>query len=242
MSVARPAARSLFSRRLAAVIATAAAPGTTTAAPTSSRPAPPSCRQFHSSSKLDARRRPRFSNVRATEMGLITEDKIQEFTEQKFKSYTKDEIEQLRTVYSPEQIAAIEAGEAVIDPRDLTVQGRLRIDPYRLPYIDDFSQIAPVIDRRPRSRPIPDPNARFMNLDEFTEDLIKWADTFKTGDVTGNLKKLHDFVPEELRKTPEHQWTGPAREKAHKDFIDYLKEESAKKPNESKEKVAVPFI
>jgi len=166
-------------------------------------------------------------------MGLVTEEKIQEFTEQKFKSYTKDEIAQLRTVYSPEQIAAIEAGEAVIDPKDLTIQGRLRIDPYRLPYIDDFSQIAPVIDRRPRRAPPPDPNARFMNLDEFTEDLIKWADTFKTGDVTGNLKKLHDFVPEELKKTPEHQWPGPVRDKAHKDFIDYLKQESAKKPDES---------
>ncbi|KAM7200940.1 Ribosomal protein S5, C-terminal domain containing protein [Rhypophila sp. PSN 637] len=233
MSVARPAARSLFSRSgLAAVAVTAAAPTTT---PTTTAAAPLPCRQFHSSSKLEARRRPRFSNVRAVEMGLVNEEKIQNFTEQKFKKYTPEEIKVLKTVYTPQQIEAIEAGEATIDPRDLTIQGRLRIDPYRLPYVDDFSHISPVIDKRPRREPPPDPNARFMNLDEFTEDLINWADSFRTGEVTGNLKKLKDFAPAEWQEKAEGVWPKEVRKKAHEDFMDYVKAEAAKKPAQAEE-------
>lgn len=168
-------------------------------------------------------------------MGLVNEQKIQEFTEKTFKKYTPEEIEALKTVYTPEQIAAIEAGEATIDPRDLTIQGRLRVDPYRLPYIDDFSHISPVIDKRPKREPPPDPNARFMNLDEFTEDLIAWADTFRSGEVTGNLKKLQDFAPVEWQKKPEGTWPGDVRKKAHADFMEYLKEESKRKPEDALE-------
>lgn len=235
MSAVSPAARSLLSRRLASVSVTASATAPT-ATKAAAAAAPPSCRQFHNSPKLEARRaRERLSKASLKKLGLDNEKKIEAFTEKKFKRYTPEEIEALKTVYSPEQIAAIEAGEATINPRDLTIQGRLRVDPYRLPYVDDFSHISPVIDKRPKREPPPDPNARFMNLDEFTEDLIKWADTFRTGEVTGNLKKLHDFAPEEWRKKPEGKWPGEVRAKAHEDFMDYLKQESKKKPEEALE-------
>ncbi|KAK4241059.1 hypothetical protein C8A03DRAFT_12653 [Achaetomium macrosporum] len=221
MSVARPAARRLISGHLAAV------PGAGCAAAPSTAPCHHQlfAHQFHSSPQLSARRRPRFANVRASDMGLMDEKQIDQFTKEKFPKYTPEEIEQLRNRYSPEQIAALEAGEAAIDPRDLTVQGRLRVDPYTLPYIDDFAETQPIIDKRPKWKDAPDPNARFMNMDEFTQDLIRWADKFQQGDVTGMLKTLVDFVPEEFQKVPEAQWPGEVREEAHKAFQNYLEAE-----------------
>ncbi|KAL2135229.1 hypothetical protein VTI74DRAFT_9321 [Chaetomium olivicolor] len=226
MSVARPAARRLISGRLASVPGAA---GCSVAAPSSTTTAAPCHRifahQFHNSPQLSARRRPRFANVRAADMGLMDEKQIETFTKDKFPRYTPEEIEQLRKRYSPEQIAALEAGEAAIDPRDLTIQGRLRSDPYTMPYIDDFAETQPIIDKRAKNKAAPDPNARFMNLDEFTEDLIRWADQFQQGDVTGTLKTLVEFVPDEYKKVPEPQWPGEVREEAHKQFQTYLETE-----------------
>lgn len=254
MSVARPAARRLVSGRLAPSVpgaaCTAAASPAPAAAAAAAAPSTASralaaapchhqvfARPFHSSPHVAARRRPRFANVRAADMGLMDEKQIDEFTKEKFPRYTPGEIERLRERYSPEQIAAIEAGEAAIDPYDLTRQGRLRVDPYRLPYIDDFAESQPVVDKRPQHRDPPDPNARFMDLDEFTRDLVQWADKFRTGDVTGTLKSLVDFVPDEFKKTPEPQWPGPVREEAHKAFQAYLEAEvnrqAGKDPDET---------
>ncbi|KAK3320882.1 ribosomal protein S5, C-terminal domain-containing protein [Cercophora scortea] len=236
MSAARPAVRNLFSRHLASAASTPATAAVRPAviAAAAGAAQSPSCRhhQFHSSAQLEARRRPRFKSVRAEEMGLVSEKKVQEYSDKTFPRYTQEEMEALAEQYSPAQLAALEAGEAAIDPRDLTIQGRLRVDPYRMPYIDDFAEIQPIIDRRPRKQPPPDPNARFMNLDEFTEDLIKWADKFQTGPVTGTLKKLTDFVPKEYRKKPEGQWPGAIRDRAHEDFALYIQEEASKPPTD----------
>ncbi|KAK4101511.1 hypothetical protein N658DRAFT_516008 [Parathielavia hyrcaniae] len=228
MSVARPVARRLVSGRLAAVAGAPCAAPTPTPTPTATTAAP--CQQvfahrFHSSPQLSARRRPRFANVRAADMGLMTEKQIDDFTTEKFPRYTKEELDLLRTKYSPAQIAALEAGEAAINPRDLTVQGRLRNDPYTLPYIDDFAETQPIIDKRAKNKEAPDPSARFMNMDEFTQDLILWADKFPVGDVTGQLKTLVDFVPEDFKTTPEGNWPGEVREAAHKAFQLYLESE-----------------
>ncbi|SPQ27601.1 a76d8f25-5fc5-4141-a590-1ad94b527f5e [Thermothielavioides terrestris] len=240
MSVARPAARRLLSGRLAALpgLAAAAAGGCTTAAAAAAAPSPskpkssPSCghrifaHQFHSSPQLSARRRPRFASVRAADMGLMDEKQIEQFTKEKFPKYTAEEMEQLSKRYSPEQMAAIEAGEAAVDPRDLTVQGRLRTDPYTMPYIDDFAESQPVIDKRPQIHDPPDPLARFMDMDEFTEDLIRWADQFPQGELTGKLKTLADFVPEKYRAIPEPEWPGEVRDEAHKEFQKYIEAEA----------------
>ncbi|KAK4154259.1 hypothetical protein C8A00DRAFT_42922 [Chaetomidium leptoderma] len=221
MSVARPAARRLVSGRLAAV------PGATCAA-TASISSP--CHQlfahqFHSSPQLSARRRPRFANVRAADMGLMDEKQIEQFTKEQFPKYTREEMDHLRTKYSPQQMAALEAGEAAIDTRDLTVQGRLRVDPYAMPYIDDFAETQPIIDKRARNKEAPDPLAKFMDMDDFTEDIVRWADKFREGDVTGTLKTPVDFVPDNFKNTPEGQWPGVVREEAHKAFQNYLEAE-----------------
>jgi small subunit ribosomal protein S5 len=48
--------------------------------------------------------------------------------------------------YTPEQMAAIEAGEKVVKTRDMMEQGRFRTDPMRIDYIDDFATYRPLVD------------------------------------------------------------------------------------------------
>lgn len=224
MSAARFAARSFLSRRLAAAVP-AAAP----AAPAPAVSICPAVQQqsthFHSSANLEARKRSRFKSVRAVEMGLTSDEKIESFTKQKFAEYTEDEKAALAHNYPAEHMEAIEAAEAAIDPKDLTIQGRLRVDPYRMPYIDDFSEIQPIIDKRARRSAPPSHKARFMDVDEFTQDLINWADKIRKGEPTHKMKKLKDFVPEEHQKKPEGQWPKDVREEAFTKFWAYLKEQ-----------------
>lgn len=171
-------------------------------------------------------------------MGLMDEKQIEQFTKDKFPRYTKEEMAALGKRYSPAQMAAIEAGEAAIDTRDFTTQGRLRVDPYTMPYIDDFAESQPVVDKRPQNKPPPDPTARFMNMDEFTADLVNWADQFQTGEVTNTLKSVVDFVPDEYKKVPEARWPGDIRQRAHKDFTNYLGSEVKRQQKESKNGLA----
>ncbi|KAI1136701.1 ribosomal protein S5, C-terminal domain-containing protein [Hypoxylon sp. FL0543] len=180
MSVARPA-RCLLSRRLAAAAKPAAAPS--------------QCHSFHSSAQLAARRKPRFKSIRAEEMGLISPEKIEEYSKKTFPKYSPEEMEVLKKRYTPEQMAALEAGEAAIDPNDLTIQGRVRRDPYRLPYLDDFSKIYPVIDKRPQTAPPPNPKARFMTNEEHTEDLTRRLEALIPKDV--NFEGMSEI---EIRK------------------------------------------
>lgn len=116
-------------------------------------------------------------------MGLISPEKIEEYGKETFPQYSSEEMEILRKKYTPEQMAALEAGEAAIDPKDLTIQGRVRRDPYRLPYLDDFSKIYPVIDKRPKTLPPPNPEARFMTNEEHALDLEKRLEALIPKDV-----------------------------------------------------------
>ncbi|KAI0013224.1 ribosomal protein S5, C-terminal domain-containing protein [Xylariaceae sp. FL0662B] len=167
MSVVRPA-RCLLSKRLSAA----------------ANPAAQRCHApFHSSAQVAQRRKPRFKSIRAEDMGLTTPEKIEEFTKQKFQRYSPEEIEILKQKYTPEQMAALEAGEAAIDPKDLTIQGRLRTDPYKPLYLDDFSKIRPIIDKRPRTAPLPDPKARFMTDKEHVDDLTGLLESLIPKDV-----------------------------------------------------------
>ncbi len=103
---------------------------------------------FHTSAPRAAgRRRRRFSNVLAADMGLVDEKAVGQFTKEKFPEYTEEEKKELRQKYTPAQMKALEAGEAAVDPRDITVQGRLRKDSQLtgLTYLDDFSQVQPGI-------------------------------------------------------------------------------------------------
>lgn len=200
MSVVQPA-RCLLSRRLAAAAKPAAA---TKAVPSSQcRHAAP----FHSSPQLAARRKPRFKSIRAEEMGLISPEKIEEYSKQTFPQYTPEEMEVLKKKYTPEQMAALEAGEAAIDPNDLTIQGRIRRDPYRLPYIDDFSKIYPIIDKRPKTAPPPNPRARFMTSEEHTEDLTNRLENLIPKDVN-----FEGMSGEEIEKVLQERVNFPMEE------------------------------
>ncbi|KAI0407118.1 37S ribosomal protein S5 [Xylaria palmicola] len=172
MSVARPA-RSLLSRGLAV---------TGTRAGVATAPAPRCHAPFHSSAPL-AKRKPRFKSIRAEEMGLVTPEKVDEFTKKTHPAYTPEELEVLRKRYTPEQMAALEAGEAAIDPKDLTIQGRLRRDPYQLPYLDDFSRVLPIVDKRPKTHPLPPEKVRFMSEEEHAADLEKMLEEIIPKDV-----------------------------------------------------------
>lgn len=153
-------------------------------------------------------------------MGLQTTEDVESFTKDKFPEYTAEEKEELRKVYSAEHMAALEAGEAAINPKDLTVQGRLRDDSYKLPYIDDLSNIQPIIDKRPKTKPPPNPRARFMDSDQFIEDTAEWAKKFLPEDMA--LKTERDFVPDEFRHVPEKDWPKHVRIKAGRKLLDYV--------------------
>jgi small subunit ribosomal protein S5 len=155
-------------------------------------------------------------------MGLINDKTIQDFTEKKFPEYTEEEKAVLKETYSPEQIAALEAGEAAINPKDLTLQGRIRVDPYRLPYIDDFRNIEPIIDRRPRTKPPADPNARFMDVEEFAIDLAKWADEKMAEIEAAEAKRLEDFAPDAYKSLPQDKWPAEVLEEAEVNYSSYV--------------------
>ncbi|KAJ2968044.1 hypothetical protein NUW58_g10310 [Xylaria curta] len=80
-------------------------------------------------------------------------------------------------------MAALEAGEAAIDPKDLTIQGRIRRDPYRPPYLDDFSRILPIVDKQPRPHPPPEEKVKFMSEEEHASDLEKLIEDLTPKDV-----------------------------------------------------------
>lgn len=215
MSLSQPLTRRILSRCLAS------SPSTSLTAA-----APATCRPFHNSVPLEVRRKPRFRSIHADELGLTTPEAIDTFSKEKFPEYTAEEKEVLQQRYSPEQIAAIEAGEATINPHDLTMQGRLRHDPYRMPYIEDFSTIQPVIDRRPRTKAAPNPNAKFMDVEEFTEDLIEWAQKFFP-EHAKDAKTLKDFVWDEYKEVPEAEWPEQAMKKAKREYDEYMSSNEA---------------
>ncbi|KAK7747048.1 28S ribosomal protein S5, mitochondrial [Diatrype stigma] len=153
------------------------------------------------SARLAARRRPRFKSIRADEMGLTTPEKVEEHAQTTFPGYSPEEMEILRQKYTPEQMAALEAGEAAIDPRDLTIQARLRRDPYRLPYLDDFSRVMPIVDKRqrnPDAPAFPDPNARFMDKRENLEDFMQWGRDIVPPELQHLLESSSVFAPPQL--------------------------------------------
>jgi small subunit ribosomal protein S5 len=124
MSVCRPA-RCLFAR------------ATATAAP---KPTPQ--RSFTSSAPREARRRrPHYPSIKAEDLKQLSE-----LAEKEYPQYDTSEVSLLEKQYTPAQIAAIKAAEAVIDPKDVYTQGSTRDDAWRLPYADDLAEVDPVTD------------------------------------------------------------------------------------------------
>lgn len=92
-----------------------------------------------------------------------------------FKPYTEEEKAALKEEYTPEQLAAIEAGEAAIDPKDMAEQFAIRRDPMKLHYLDDFSTIEPGVDKHVRApKSNSDYNATLKSDDDFVEDFARF--------------------------------------------------------------------
>ncbi|KPM39457.1 hypothetical protein AK830_g7100 [Neonectria ditissima] len=133
MSVARPA-RSLLGRCLSSTRTTPA-----TAIP---------CQQFHTSAPRSSRKS-RFRNVKAEELGLLKPENMEKYQKDKFPEFSKEDKEHLKSKYSPEQLEALAAGEMAVDTKDMIIQGRLRDDPYRPDYIEDYTVLDPRYDLKP---------------------------------------------------------------------------------------------
>lgn len=92
-----------------------------------------------------------------------------------FKPYTEEEKARLKEEYSEAQIAAIEAGEEAIDPKDLAEQFAIRRDPMKFHYLDDFSTIEPVVDHHIRApKENSDYFAELKDEDDFAEDFARF--------------------------------------------------------------------
>lgn len=131
-------------------------------------------RQFHSSPAQLSNRKPKYPNIKASDMKTLQEI-TREMKPEDFKPYTEEEKARLAEEYSPAQIASIEAGEAAIDPKDMADQFAIRRDPMKFHYLDDFSTIEPVVDkhiRAPESNS--DYNARLKEEDDFAEDFARF--------------------------------------------------------------------
>ncbi|TFA99295.1 putative 37S ribosomal protein S5 [Trichoderma ghanense] len=140
--------------------------------------------QFHTSAPRPAKRRSRFRNVKAEDMGLLSKDGLDKYRREKFPDYTKEELDALGKKYTPEQLEALKAGEAAIDPEDLIFQGRLRDDPYRPQYMEDYTVLDPRYDVKPEIEGTPwEP--QWLNPSD-------WADKYgsKLADLTD--KKTSD--------------------------------------------------
>ncbi|KAL8682195.1 MAG: hypothetical protein Q9186_001732 [Xanthomendoza sp. 1 TL-2023] len=134
-------------------------------------------RPFTTSTCLHARPPPKHKSIKASDLGLVTENETKQRVSAKdLRPYSEEEKSALSKRYTPEQITAIEAGEAAIDPQDLAEQGAVREDAMRLTYLDDFSYIHPVVDKPVRApEENYDPNLRFKTEDELADDLTEWV-------------------------------------------------------------------
>ena len=122
-------------------------------------------RQFHlSMTKLsdESQRHPNTKSLFEIQRDMKQED---------FKPYTAEEKARLAEEYTPEQMAAIEAGERSISAKDLANQFAIRQDPMKLEYMDDFAVIEPGVDKHVRApESNSDPNPKLKSDDDFTKD------------------------------------------------------------------------
>ena len=156
--------------------------------------APSRClrRNLHSSKRLH--QRPDFPKIVPKGSSQKNVAKIP-VTANDFKPYTEEEKEKLKTVfkYTPAQLAAIEAGEAAIDPKDLAEQATMRDDPFAFEYYDDFATIFPVIDKPVRApEENYDPKMRYRTEDEIAEDFVKFIEEMPENATRLDYLKFRD--------------------------------------------------
>lgn len=178
MSVAAPAASRLLCRSLAANSAKTSSRAVAAAASSRST-AQQQQHQFHTTSPaLSRKRRSPYRNVKAEKLGLTDPEKrpgvVAKYQNLISPDYDDTDIETLQKKYTPEQLEALVLGEKVVASDDLVEQGRMRNDPYRPQYLEDFATLRPVVDRREKSGRKVDTSARFLAPDEFEDDFLDW--------------------------------------------------------------------
>lgn len=169
MSTVRPG-QALLSRCLSrhAAASRAASPATTT--PTTLAA---TCHRLHTSAPRPARR-PRFKSLKAEKMGLTTPEKVDEYAKRKFPDYDAPQLQGLKDMYeyTEGQMDAVHAGEKAVSPRDMALQGRVRDDKARLSYLEDFSEVKPVLDLKPERR-LEAQNYKWLSEQEFQDKLFE---------------------------------------------------------------------
>ena len=102
--------------------------------------------------------------------------------------YTEEQYAELAKKYSPQQVEAIRAGEAAVNPQDIVDQGVINRGSMTLDYVDDFATIRPIIDKQPKAPETNhDPNLRFKTEEELTEDVGNWANEMFEGAEKGEI-------------------------------------------------------
>ncbi|KAJ2972730.1 hypothetical protein NQ176_g6990 [Zarea fungicola] len=178
------------------------------------------CRQFHSTVPC-AKRQPRFKNVKAEEMGLMKPANMEKFKKTHMPEYSKEELEQLRSKYTPEQIEAIQAGEKAIDTTDLLIQGRIRDDPYRPTYVEDYSQLDPRYDLKPEIEGKPREHKWLDEqewMDQFSIKFSEMADGKTDLQLTGAMVRALRRVRENQEGRPldtPHRGPGTEARRGH---------------------------
>ncbi|KAK7513650.1 mitochondrial 37S ribosomal protein uS5m [Phyllosticta citriasiana] len=129
-------------------------------------------RSFHASPVYAKKNKSPFPSIKAEDM-----KRIQEMAETESPTYNEREKELLKRKYTPEQMAAIEAGEEAIDPVDLLWYGRDRTgDAMALRYRDELTKVQPLLDHKPRAEldPFANYDVRPKTEDEIVDDLAKF--------------------------------------------------------------------
>ena len=150
-------------------------------------------RQLHSSKKF--RQRSDYPKIIPKTESPRKEITRLETTADDFPPYTAEEKEKLKTIYkyTPAQLAAIEIGEAAIDPKDLAEQAALREDPFAFEYYDDFATILPVVDKPVRApEENYDPKLRYKTEDEIAEDFVKFIEEMPEDSTKLDYMKFKD--------------------------------------------------
>jgi len=128
------------------------------ARPSIPRPSPIHSRlhAFHQSHGRQ-NRKPKVPSVKASDLTTRNNEQISvdrvplADAAARWRPYTQAEKDAMKHHYTPSQIAAIEAAESAVDPKDLAGQGMLRDDPWSMHYWDDLREIDPLVDKQPKA-------------------------------------------------------------------------------------------
>ncbi|KKK24090.1 hypothetical protein P175DRAFT_0554671 [Aspergillus ochraceoroseus IBT 24754] len=131
-------------------------------------------RQFHLSATRFSDQDSKFPNGNGSPSKTL-EQISRDMRAEDIKPYTEEEKARLKEQYTPEQIAAIEAGEAAIDAKDMAEQFAIRRDPMKFKYLDDFATIEPGVDKHVRT-PVTntDYNASLKSEEDFVDDFARF--------------------------------------------------------------------